>query len=156
MKLTTRFGEIEVDDQSCVQIEGGLVGLPAAKRFCLLSHREDSPFRWLQCVDEPALALAVISPMDFFAGYSFELQDADVEQLGLDTAEDAVVLATVSVDEDERRVTTNLLGPIIVNRKTLVGKQVVLSSDNFSTRHPLFELTRAVRTRRAKPRAKAA
>jgi len=139
MNLVTRFGEIEIEEKSCIQLKDGLVGLPQAKRFCLLSHREDSPFLWLQCLDEPALSLAVINPMDFFNDYEFDLQDADVEALGLTSAEDAVVLTTVTVDE-EGRVTTNLLGPIVVNRRTLAAKQVVLSSENYSPRHLLFQL----------------
>ncbi|BCW99322.1 MAG: flagellar assembly factor FliW [Armatimonadota bacterium] len=141
MNVVTRFGEIEIEEKSCIHLKDGLVGIPQAKRFCLLSHREDSPFLWLQCLDEPALSLAVINPMDFFNDYEFDLQDADVEALELTSAEDAVVLTTVTVDE-ERRVTTNLLGPIVVNRRTLAAKQVVLSSENYSPRHLLFQLKR--------------
>jgi len=147
MNMLTRFGEIEIEDNVRITLEDGLVGIPHARSFCLLSHREDSPFFWLQCVDEAALSLAVVNPMDFFSDYEFDLQDADVEALGLQESSDAVVLTTVTLD-GERRVTTNLLGPIIVNRRTLAGKQVVLSSENYSSKHMLFEMKTAAKKRR--------
>ena len=137
MKVVTRFGEIEIGEESCIT-QGGLVGMSKATRFCLVNHREDSPFHWLQSLDEPAVSLAVINPMEFFSDYSFELQDADVEHLGLEDASDAVVITTVTLNEDSREVTTNLLGPIVLNKKTLSGKQVVLSSESYSTKHVLF------------------
>ena len=143
MKVTTRFGEIEIDDKACIHLEDGLVGFPEARRFCLVGRREESPFHWLQSLDEPTLALAVISPMDFCEDYSFDLQESDAERLELQSAADAVVLTTVTVDHDNRCVTTNLLGPIIVNTRTLSARQVVLSNENFSTKHLLFELRTA-------------
>lgn len=140
MQVATRFGDVEIEEKSCLVLEDGLVGIPHARRFCLISHREESPFLWLQCLDEPAISLAVINPMEFCPGYSFDLQDADAERLGLESPEDAVILTTVSVDRASRRVTTNLLGPVIINRQSMTGRQVVLSSENYPAKHVLFEL----------------
>ncbi|MCC6484760.1 MAG: flagellar assembly protein FliW [Armatimonadetes bacterium] len=139
MKVATRFGEIETKETECIRLSDGLVGIPHATRFVLIRPDQDSPFHWLQCLDDPSVSVAVISPTDFFTDYSFELQEADVERIGLSNVEDAVVLTTVTLDEQARRITTNLLGPIVVNAQTMAGKQVVLSNENYATKHVLFE-----------------
>src|SRR5207244_1856480 len=52
----TRFGDIEYNDADAITFEEGLIGFGFANRFILVNVRDDSPFRWLQCVTEPALA----------------------------------------------------------------------------------------------------
>lgn len=139
MKVATTIGEMETAEKRCIVLEDGLVGLPGAVRFVLGKDCDDSPFHWLQCLDDPSLALAVVRPADFFIDYSFDLQDADIESLGIESADEAVVLTTITLDAKKQRVTTNLLGPIVINGRTLVGKQVVLSNDQYATKHVLFE-----------------
>jgi flagellar assembly factor FliW len=37
-------------------------------------------------------------------------------------------------------VTANLIGPLVVNRRTLIGKQVIIAnSDKYSTVYPLID-----------------
>lgn len=136
-----RIAERTAGDGPCIRLEDGLVGRPKARRFRLEQHRQGSPFHWLRSLDEPDLALAVIYAAEHFEDYSFELPDADARQLELDGTEDALVLTTVSVDNRSRAVYTNLLGPIIVNRKTLAARQVVLADDEYCTRQVLFQST---------------
>ncbi len=145
MKVATRFGDIEINETECIHLSDGLVGIPHATHFVLIRQDQDSPFHWLQCLDDPDLSIVVISPTEFFTDYSFDLQQADVDRIGLVNVEDAVVLTTVTVDEEKRRITTNLLGPIVVNSQTLAGKQVVLSNENYATRHVLIERASAAK-----------
>ena len=55
---TTRFGTLEVGEQSLVEFPEGLIGLPGTL-YALIVQGEDSPFLWLQSTEEPAIALPV-------------------------------------------------------------------------------------------------
>lgn len=139
MKAMSGNTENGAGNIACITLDDGLVGIPTARRFQLVVE-QDSPFHWLQCVDEPAIALPVIDPLEFVKDYSFDLTTTDAERLTIKRPEEVVVLTTVTIEDNPKRVTTNLLGPIVFNRKTLQGKQIVLSSENYSTKHLLFEV----------------
>jgi flagellar assembly factor FliW len=132
---TTRFGEIEVSSRSILRMEKGMLGFENCKRYVLLEDKPDTHLKWLQAVDDPQVAFIVVNPMEFVPDYSIELSDDEAELLGLESPEDAVVLTTVTVDQDEKKVTANLLGPIVINSSTLAAKQVVLPDERYGTKH---------------------
>jgi hypothetical protein len=59
------------------------------------------------------------------------------ERLGLIDAEEAIVLAVVTLRDRPADATLNLLGPIVVNRHTHEAAQVVLPTTTHSVRAPL-------------------
>ncbi|MHB9024215.1 MAG: flagellar assembly protein FliW [Armatimonadota bacterium] len=131
---STRFGRMEVDPETLLTMPEGLLGFTAVTRYCFLKHGEDSPFYWLQAVDDPDLAFVVVNPFDFFPEYDFEISDADAGKLNLQNLNNIRVLSIVTIDEDT--VTTNLAGPIILNMTTRLARQIVLPE--YRTRHPLI------------------
>ncbi len=135
---TLRFGSIDVDPSGVITLDDGLIGFPDAQRYCLLEHRPGGSVKWLQSLEHPELAFLVINPHEFFADYEVELADDTARDMHLTEPGDAAVLALVSVQE-ERRLTANLLGPVVINTRTGRGRQVVLDSDHYTTRHPLGE-----------------
>jgi flagellar assembly factor FliW len=130
---TLRTAEIPV-----LHFTAGLPAFPDATRFALAHWGgPESPFRKLQCLDDPALAFIVTEPSLFFTDYEPELPDDAVERLGLTHAEDALLLVIVTVGEDPRDATGNLLGPIVIHQRTLEADQVVLGDTTYSPRAPL-------------------
>jgi flagellar assembly factor FliW len=136
---TTRFGSIEVDDGSILRMKRGLLGFEEMKRFCLIQHKPDTPFKWLQSVDLADLAFVVVDPSQFFADYEIEINDVEASELEIDDPEHAVVLTTVTIRRDEQMVTTNLAGPIVINAKTLVGMQIILEDDRYGTQYVISD-----------------
>ncbi len=65
------------------------------------------------------------------------LSDIEQAELGLESADDAVLFVPVSFDAESRQVFLNLLGPFVVNTKTKVGRQLVLTGTDYSTRTPI-------------------
>jgi flagellar assembly factor FliW len=117
----------------------GLPGFPQLRRFELVPFGgDDSPFSLLQSFDEPEIAFVVIPPALFFPEYEPVLDDDTADRLGLNTAEDAQLLVIVTVGARPEDSTVNLLGPIVVNRTTREGVQIVLDPDVYSLRQPLL------------------
>ena len=138
---TTRFGEVEISEDSILHMPEGVLGFGSCKRYVLLQDEPETPYKWLQAVDDPVLAFIVINPLDFFPDYDIDLAEEDAESIGLRDAARAALITTVTVDKKQGRVTTNLLGPIVINSDNLHAKQVVLQDERYGTKHTVAEKT---------------
>lgn len=115
----------------------GLLGFERMKDYLLVANAAEEPFQWLQVKDNAALAFVVIDPFFAMPDYQPDIPQADVEFLGLEDPHDALLFNIVTV-YSPTRATVNLKGPVIFNRRTMVGKQVVLANANaYSIQHPL-------------------
>jgi flagellar assembly factor FliW len=146
MKInTTRFGEIEIDESKSIVFEFGLPGLARAKRFIILPHtpigRTSSPFKWLQSMDEPALALPIMNPWLAEPNYSPTIPGVALTQLNItDVSSQSRLYAVVTIPrENPEGATVNLLAPLLINKVTRRAMQVVLSQEKFSLRVPLSQ-----------------
>ena len=139
MKIeTTRFGPMEVDPGRVITIPKGMLGFPLHKQFALIATSEESPFYWLQSVDEPSLAFVVCDPTLFVPDYAVVLKGDDKELLGV--ADEQEITTLIVCNKVEELLTGNLQGPIAVSAATRIAKQLVLSEKRWSTRHPLLKL----------------
>jgi flagellar assembly factor FliW len=121
-----------------IVFDGGLIGFPDAHRFLLVQLDEASEDVFeLRSLDEPGLGFVTVAPAAFFPDYAPEIDDATADQLGLVRAEDALVLAVVTLGDTGSDATANLLAPVVVNRHTANGCQAVLSEQNWPLRAPL-------------------
>jgi flagellar assembly factor FliW len=98
---------------------------------------DDQTYFWLQSIDDPSLAFLSVVPWAFFPDYEPVIDDVEQSALGLERAEDAMVLCLLSVQRDTDKITANLLGPLIVNANTRRGRQVVLAESGYPVRAPL-------------------
>ena len=95
----TAVAESAVDSQE-LYFENGLPGFPDARRFTLARWGdEESPFSIMRSVEEDGLEFVVVPPIVFFPDYAPEVDDSTVGRLDLHTAEDALVLAVVTLGE---------------------------------------------------------
>jgi len=115
----------------------GLLGFERIKDYLLIANASEEPFQWLQVRDNAALAFVVIDPFVVLPDYQPDIPQADVEFLGIEDPHDAILFNIVTV-ASPTRATVNLKGPVIFNRRTMIGKQVVLANANaYSIQHPL-------------------
>lgn len=136
---TSRFGEIEVNDTDVVTLPEGLIGFPELTRYVLLDHDADSPFKWLQSVDDGAMAFVVMSPLTFRPDYTVEVSEDEITVLKLNSAEDAVISVIVTIPVDPKKMSANLKAPLIFNLKNRVGKQVIVKDPQYQTKHFIIE-----------------
>jgi len=130
MKLRTAyFGNIEIDPAGIIHFPGGVPGFEDCRRFVLLQRPEEAPVAWLQGVDDPDLAFAVVEPRHFLAEYHPPLSPADLEPLKLAVGEEALILIILVLAPEPERITANLQAPVIINRKEKLGAQVYLGED---------------------------
>src|SRR2546421_4622553 len=124
-------------NKSVITLPMGLLGFEQVKHYTLLGSAEEAPFLWLQMVEDPNLAFLVVSPSVVIDCYQPDISDEEVKFLELTEAKDAWVLNIVTVHPDGK-ATVNLKGPIVINRRTLIAKQVVpLNASSYSLQHPV-------------------
>ena len=136
---TTRFGEIEFNETDVIHIPNGLIGFGQYRRFVILPHSENSPLQWFQSLDDSALAFVIIDPMFFRSDYQVVLDLSDSQLLGIDDLSKAVVYAIVVIPTEPSEMSANLLGPIVINPETRVGKQIIMQDSTYTTRHYILE-----------------
>ena len=138
--VTSRFGEVEVSTSQVIHLPQGVLGFPGHKNFALLVHKPDSPFFWLQSVDDPELAFIVMNPQLIMPDYVAHLAKEDRQDLHLEGEEPLVIYGLVTIPMgNPAEMTINLLGPLVINPSVRVGKQVVMSRSTYSHRHPVLQ-----------------
>jgi flagellar assembly factor FliW len=117
----------------------GLVGCETWKRFVLLTDEtEDLPVATLQSLDDSLVTLMVTDPRLILPEYDVPLDSTDHAVLEIEPSDEPVVFTTITVADGW--ITTNLLGPLVVNPRTNLGKQVVLGDASYSTRYRIAPL----------------
>lgn len=139
MKIKTeRFEEVEIDEKKIITLFGGIIGFENYHRFVILDFLENSPFRWLQSVKEPSLAFVICDPWNFFKDYELETTRDCRQELEIESDDDIMVLSIATVPQKITGTTVNLLSPIIVNQKKMIGKQIILYNSGYKPRHKIF------------------
>jgi flagellar assembly factor FliW len=139
---TTRFGAVEIDDDRIITFAAGLLGFSSFKRYALLQPDDEGIFFWLQSLESPALAFVVTDPSLWVPEYQASIRRDQMEQLRLDSLEDAQVF--VIVNKYDRSLTANLQGPLVVNIKRREAAQLVLAERRWTTRHEIVQLAEPV------------
>jgi flagellar assembly factor FliW len=120
----------------------GIIGFPDDKRYILLEHKKGSIFLWFQSVDHASLAFVLIDPLLFKPDYEVHLNPDDTAALGLGNGNEGIEgiqpLAIVNILKTEpREITANLLGPIVLNLRKKLARQVILDHQRYSHRFPI-------------------
>lgn len=141
MKIqTVRFGEIEIEQERIFKFALPIIGFNELREYVLLDLNKDSFFKWLQSVEDPALAFPVVSVFSLNVDYSIDIPDSAVEALKIKDVESLLVMNIASIPQDNPQGTTiNLLAPIIFNIEEHLAGQVILSGSGYDISFPLFK-----------------
>jgi flagellar assembly factor FliW len=130
---------LPVKNENVISMPLGLLGFEQVKKYVLLITPEEEPFLWLQMLENQSQGFVVINPSVAAPDYAPDIAQADIEFLGIQSPADALVLNIVTVGN--RQATVNLKGPIVINRRTLVGKQCIPTNvSDYSLQHPVNTL----------------
>lgn len=142
MKVVAEFPQppaLEAPPALDLKFPVGIVGFPEHRRGEVFHFADQLPFQWLRLHGPEPLHFVVIDPSGIIPDYAPELFDDDATALGISEAADAILLNIVTVREDgDRTATVNLVGPIVINRRTGAARQVVVANHTiYNARHPL-------------------
>lgn len=136
---SSRFGEIDINDASIITFPGGIPGLEEYERYAIIRCDQTEPIQWLQSVDDMDLSLPVINPFIINPNYEVEVDDSELEFIQSDKEEDLIVLNIMVLPDQLSDMTVNLLAPILINVKDMIGAQVMMDHKAFSIAYPAFE-----------------
>lgn len=128
--------EIEIMKAMEVQLPLGLLGFENIKTYSLTSPPDQEPFSWLTMSTGEGLAFLVLPPAFVLNDYAPDLSHDDVNFLEIRHPDDAMILNIVKL-RPNGTATVNLKAPIVINRHTMIGKQVVLSQSAYAINHPI-------------------
>ena len=130
------------DQSARITLPAGMVGLPDVTEFELVASPQSLPVMWLRSTGPDRLTFPVVEPGPLVPNYQLELNDADAESLGnISDINVPLVLTVLTVKSlQPQKATINLIGPIVINRQTLVGKQVLLANcERYSVEHTVID-----------------
>ena len=137
---TTHFGQIEINEADILNFEEGIIGFEDVKKFGIIDSEDpESPFKWIQAVDKPELAFALVDPFKIKKDYDFDLTDEAVEYLEVKDASEVMVFSIVVVPEDIKKISMNLKAPLIINKTNNKASQIILDTDKYTVRHLILD-----------------
>ena len=144
---TKRFGVIEVRDEDRVSIPGGLLGLDGLEEWAFHRTKGFGLFHWLQSIDMPRVALIVAAARSVRADYHAQVTKADLKALEMAEGDELDCLVVLREPTDSAKMTANLVGPIIVNRRSRRAVQAVQHDSSYGAAEKV--LGRAIGTTEA-------
>jgi flagellar assembly factor FliW len=139
MKVRTRpYGEIDVEDRQRISFPKGIFGFEELREFVLLDATTQ-PFYWLQSAERVEVAFVLIDPKFFRPDYTPDVDPLELEEIGITDPDDMLVLSIVTIPQAARKMTANLQGPLVLNRRTHVGRQSISSNPRWGVRHTIVD-----------------
>lgn len=139
--LTRQFGKVQIDETKIITVPGGIPGFSNAKRFIILDHDDIRPFHSFQCVDLEELAFIIMDPFLFKGDYAVDIEPYLKEMAWEDDAGEDLFLYVIinATDPDPRKMTANMMGPLLINIKKNQGVQMVVNDRQYSSKYLIFE-----------------
>ena len=120
-----------------IELVHPMPGFPDHSKFALVQLDDDGVLCSLTSLEDPGLRFLVVPPVQFFPDYAPEVDDEAVASLGIDTADDVLVLCVLTAGESLASTTANLAAPVLVNTASCRALQVVLDDPSLSVATPL-------------------
>lgn len=142
VELNTRqFGPVPIDETKIITFPKGLPGFSDMKKFIILDHEDISPFLSFQSVEDEKLAFIIMDPFLFKVDYDVDVDSCVVEMnWSLEEKEDMFLCVIINAtDPDPKKMTANLMGPLLINIKRNEGVQMMVGDKGYSSKYMIFE-----------------
>ncbi|MBN1981289.1 MAG: flagellar assembly protein FliW [Chitinivibrionales bacterium] len=132
------FDNLVYTENDIIKFPTGIPGFEKNTDFVIVQIPEYTPFEWLICIDGSRLRFVVINPLLFMPDYEPAIVKEQLEGLEIRKPEDILLYTIVTIREDARESTANLVGPIIINKNKKIGKQIILDDEKYTTREKIL------------------
>ena len=140
MKLYTKnYGIKEYNESEIITFPKGIPGFEHLTKFIIFPIEGNPVFNVMHSVEDFAIGLIVVSPFYVMKEYEFKLEDEYINELKIQNESDVLVVNTVCLNKEMKKITTNLKAPIVININSKIGEQLILDNDKYLIKHPLFK-----------------
>ena len=115
----------------------GIPGFETLNKFEIMNLEGNEKFKILQAKEEN-VSFVTTSPFDIYPEYEINLNEEIIKELDIQSPEDVLILSIITLGKSLDVSTMNLKAPIVINVKNNLGKQIILQSENYETKHPLI------------------
>ena len=137
---TSKFGEIEINKDSIFNFISPIIGFNDLKEYTIIDYKPESPFKWLQSVEDMDLAFPITLCSFFGIDYQFDIPDEEAEKLEIESPDDVFVCNIANIPQSNPQgATINMIAPIVVNITNKKAMQLILKNTEFEVRHRLFD-----------------
>ena len=132
MQIDTNTLEAPSPDTTKAEIvlPRGLIGLRDLKHFQLIADENSYPFVVMRSIGDDPVEFVTVEPAGVIPDYVLEISEMDAAELEIAIGVDSPLILNIVIihSKEPQNVTANLIAPVIINRKTGIGKQVVLEN----------------------------
>ena len=136
--IKTPHGIRNINKKDIIHFPEGLLGFDKFTDFVIFDIKGCEPFKSMLSVEEDGPDFVVVDSISIFKDYSPMDSFSSLEELGIGTPVELVVLSIVTLSENPEDITVNLRGPLFINLANRLAKQAVLPDERYSTRIPLL------------------
>ncbi|MBD8045962.1 flagellar assembly protein FliW [Clostridium faecium] len=135
---STHHGVIRYNEEDVIFFKNGLPGFENLKKFIIFPLKDNDSFTVIHSIDED-LGIILISPFMVKEDYEFKLNENVIDELKITEPTDVMVYTTVTLNSNIEKITTNLKAPIIINRFSKLGKQIIIDNESYKIKEPIFK-----------------
>ncbi len=137
---TKKFGTVDVNKNAIFNFVSPIIGFNEHKNYTIIDYKPDSPFKWLQSMEDMDLAFPVTLCSFFNIDYQFDIPDEEAQKLDIQNPDDVFVCNIANIPmSNPQGATINMLAPIVINIKNKKAMQLVLKNTDFQVRYKLFD-----------------
>ena len=137
---TKKFGTVDVNKNAIFNFVSPIIGFNEHKNYTIIDYKPDSPFKWLQSMEDMDLAFPVTLCSFFNIDYQFDIPDEEAQKLDIQNPDDVFVCNIANIPmSNPQGATINMLAPIVINIKNKKAMQLVLENTDFQVRYKLFD-----------------
>jgi len=136
---TKRWGMLQYREEDVITFPFGLLGFEHLHQWALFVAQDHPPFQWMVSIEDPDVAFVVVDPLLICPDYAPKVSRRELEHLQVESLDDLRLLSIVTLGRKPEDATINLSGPLFINVKKKIGKQVVLLSSQYPTKFPILK-----------------
>ncbi len=129
---------VEWTEDQVIHFPNGLPGFENARKFIIMSVPEHQPFHWMECVDGNDIRFAIINPLSFRPDYEPKVKKDELVALNIQDRKELLLYVIVTLRQPLLESTANLMGPLFINIRERVGRQIIIENDAYSLRERII------------------
>ncbi len=133
--IENKLGKIFYGEEEVMIFPRGIPGFETLHRFVIYRSKETEPIKWLVSVEDKECVLPMIEPFLVRIDYKADISEGDILDLKLTKESKVEIYCVLVIPEEPEQTTINLVAPIVINLDEKLGKQVILTTDEYGVKH---------------------